>query len=127
MAEKANPSPEHQRLIKGMLEHWKLNGIVPYASELAGHEQPEEMANHIPDAMGRRQGLIWIGEAKTAEDIGSEHSLEQYKVFGNRVMRNSGSQVPFYLAVPKGHRQAAIDALNQAGVLKPGTTFVLEI
>jgi len=63
---------------------------------------------------GTKDGVLWIGEAKTGDDLDDPTSQEQLADFSNRQMSATGEPCPFVLCVPPGYegraRQAVIDA-----------------
>ncbi len=70
--------------------------------------------------MGRRNGLIAIGEARTAGDIDNEHTKEQIKIGANGIANRGGWKdqlIPFYIAIPSGSDEELQKVLKELGYL----------
>jgi hypothetical protein len=95
---------------------WLTNqGVeVTQASGGLSLPDPEAVGRHEPDACGYKDGVLWIGEAKTGNDLDDPTSQEQFADFSNRQMASTQEACPFILCVPPGYsgsaRQAVIDA-----------------
>ncbi|MDP2684474.1 MAG: hypothetical protein Q8P20_05460 [bacterium] len=100
-----NPSPEHQMLVKAMLDHFtsQLNySIVTVA--YTGYDEPEKHGKHEPDIVAKdANGLIQLAEAKIGDDLSSETTQEQFEDFSKRIMSDSsslaGREIPFHIIV----------------------------
>jgi len=106
-------SPEHKKLVKGLMEYLKQQGFETVCAAYEGYNQCEAIEERVPDVMGKNaQGLLAIGEAKTCDDLDNERTNEQFKVFSHREMisgNSKGQTVPFYIGIPK----ACIEQLKQ--------------
>jgi len=98
-------SPEHRKLVKGLMDHLSKEGFRTICAAYEGYNQCESMNDRVPDIMGQNaQQLLAIGEAKTCDDLDNERTDDQFKVFSNRVMTSgssNGQTVPFYIGIPK--------------------------
>lgn len=106
-------SPEHRKLVKGLMDYLKQEGFQTICAAYEGYNKCEAMNERVPDVMGQNaQGLLAIGEAKTCDDLDNDRTNDQFKVFSNRVMtsgNSNGQIVPFYIGIPK----VCIDQLKQ--------------
>jgi hypothetical protein len=114
-----NPSPEHQRLVSTLIEHFreKLGYKIMNAS-IAGFPEPNKHGRHEPDIVAMdSNGVLQIAEAKaTNEDLMSETAREQFIDFSNRVMADTNTPVPFHIVVYKANEPFLITRLNQLGL-----------
>ena len=98
----AAASPEHQNLVKGLVDYLTSKGWrVTHASGISGFEAPWQVDKYIPDLIAESNGVYALGEAETCESIASEHTAAQVDEFSNRIMKNGGAAVPFFIVVPK--------------------------
>lgn len=105
----------HKERVAGLVGWLKSQGVeVTHASGGLSLPDPEKVGRHEPDALGYKNGVLWIGEAKTGDDLDDPTSQEQLADFSNRQMSATGEPCPFVLCVPSGYegraRQAVIDA-----------------
>jgi hypothetical protein len=78
--------------------------------------QCEEVEGSIPDVKGSSDGLHAYGEAKTADDIDNDHTKEQFRVFGHRVMTATKRHCPFFIAIPVGSEAVLRGVLRELGL-----------
>lgn len=78
---------------------------------------PFVLRRRRPDAWGANAdgSLIAFAEVKSANDIGSDRTIDQLQIFGN-VRMKSGSICPLYVAVPRDSARALDAALRTAGL-----------
>ena len=64
---------------------------------------PFEIAAVRPDVFGicTQSGRIAVGEAKTAEDVFTRHTVQQLRVLGHLRDHRTGELCAFYIAVPR--------------------------
>jgi hypothetical protein len=97
-------SPEHRKLVKGLMDYLSKEGFQAICAAYEGYNQCEPMIDRVPDIMGQNaRQLLAIGEAKTCDDLDNERTDDQFKVFSNRVMtsgNSNGQTVPFYIGIP---------------------------
>ena len=113
-----NPSPEHQRLIAALIDHFKtkLNFEI-LSADYPGYVKPSGHGQHSPDIVARDQrGIIQIAEAKVGDDIFSQTSKEQFLDFSNRVMADTKVPVPFHIIVYKQNELSLMRQLNDLGL-----------
>lgn len=122
MAETAEHKHEVARLV-GWLQ---AQGVrVTHAVGNFTLPDPPAHGRHEPDAVGTKNGIIWIGEAKTGNgDLNTQHTHQQLFDFSRREMKGGGSQCPFILCVPKGAAGEAHAALRAAGAKLANTTVI---
>ena len=115
-------SPEHKRLVKSLIEHMKQEGYEITCATHEGYTQCPETEGRIPDVKGTsKEELNAIGEAKSPNDLDSDRTKGQFKVFSNREMKKGKSQgkdVPFYIGIPKGSEKQLEDCLKELGLDK---------
>jgi len=122
-------SPEHKRLVKSLIDYMKSKGFKITCASYEGVDQCSETKGHIPDTKGTNDaGLNAYGEAKTCDDLDSERTKEQIKVFSNRVMTSGKSKdkdVPFYIAITKGCEDELGETLKKLGLDKKTNIYQL--
>lgn len=113
-------SPEHRKLVKGLMDYLSKEGFRTICAAYEGYNQCEPMNNRVPDIMGQNaQQLLAIGEAKTCDDLDNERTDDQFRVFSNRVMTSgssNGQTVPFYIGIPKTCTEQLQNRLRALGL-----------
>lgn len=117
----------HQWLLLWVARKMALDGFL-----LAGFEGPApqgglwnrlppsfEIAGARPDAWGFSPdtGEVAIGEAKTADDLLTTHSLDQIRIFGSLLRKRTNKICHLYLAVPRSAAPALDLLLVRAGLI----------
>lgn len=117
---------QHKHEVARLVDWLKRQGVqVTHAVGEFALPDPPAHGRHEPDAIGTRNGVIWIGEAKTGRgDLDTEHTREQFFDFSRREMKGGGSPCPFILCVPKPAADAAHVALRTAGANPANTTVI---
>lgn len=121
-------TPAHQTLVASLVHHFAMShGTVTHADGIGTLPAPVAVGRHEPDVLARDEpsGRLLIGEAKQGDDLGTEHSQEQLRDFSTYV-EASGEHAALILAVPKGWRGEAEQAVVSAGGELDWTT-VLEV
>lgn len=95
----------HMRFV-GILETEAKKLIPSYLHALIYVDNPENrdraprmIGNYVPDCYFRGNGLLLIGEAKTAEDVERKHSLAQYQDYFNEASKFEGESI-IVMSVP---------------------------
>ncbi len=98
-------SQEHQNLVDALVKAFIAEGFSIETADSGTYARPPAIGRHEPDIVARAgNGLIIIGEAKTADDFYSENSKEQFIDFSSRVMSSGvlqGQPVLFHIIVKK--------------------------
>jgi hypothetical protein len=98
-------SPEHKRIVKGLIDYLNQQGFKPYCAAYEGFNQCKPNKEHIADAKGQNtQQLVAIGEAKTCDDLDNERTNAQFRIFSDLQMSDGSSKgqtCPFYIGIPK--------------------------
>jgi len=113
-------SSEHKKLVAKLIEWMNSDGFEVYCASSDGYKECNSIDGYVPDCMGRKQELIALGEAKTADDIDSEHTKEQFRIGANGVINMGGWKdelIPFYIAIPSGSDAALQKVLKELGCL----------
>jgi hypothetical protein len=81
--------------------------------------KPFLLRGRRPDAWGCScDGLrLAFGEAKTARDILSHRTQDQFRIFGSVRMKASSNPCPLYVAAPREQASVLDEALKRAGML----------
>jgi hypothetical protein len=109
-------STTHIERVSGLVRWMQQQGVmVTHASGGLNLPDPYRIGRHEPDAIGTKDGIIWIGEAKVGNDFSVQTSQEQFVDFSTSQMTDSGAACPFVLCVPKGFDGAAWEAVRAAG------------
>lgn len=121
------PSLEHQWLLLWVARKLTHDGYVvrrfegptPHGGLWNHLELPFDYQGRRPDAWAIHMatGQIAIGEAKSANDILSRHTLGQLRLFGRAVQRGTVQRCPLYIAVPLSATKALDEALTRTGLI----------
>jgi len=113
-------SQEHQNLVDALVRAFIAEGFSIETADSGSYSRPSAIGRHEPDIVARTgNGLIIIGEAKTADDFYSEASKEQFIDFSSRVMSSGvlqGQPVPFHIIVKKDAAADLRSALQSLGL-----------
>jgi hypothetical protein len=106
-----------------------FDGPAPYAGAWNRLPQPFSIAGVRCDASGvvPETGEIAVGEAKTADDLDTEHSHRQLRVFGGLVDKRSGALCRLYVAVPRSAVYELDRALIATGLISARHVIRLHI
>lgn len=79
---------------------------------------PFEIGHVRPDVWGiaPKSGKLALGEAKSAGDLLSAHTVKQLRVFGRLLQRDSQQLCKLYVGVPRSAAYALDCALARAGL-----------
>lgn len=98
-------SPEHKKLVKGLIDYLAKEGFKPFCAAYDGFNQCNPNSERVADVKGQNaQELVAIGEAKTCDDLDNERTNAQFQIFSNLTMSNGNSKgqtCPFYIGIPK--------------------------
>lgn len=98
-------SQEHQNLVDALVKAFIAEGFTIETADSGTYTRLHAIGRHEPDIVARTSnGLIVIGEAKTADDFYSENSKEQFIDFSSRIMSSGilqGQPVPLHIIVKK--------------------------
>jgi hypothetical protein len=96
-----------------------FDGPAPYAGAWNRLPRPFSIAGLRCDASGLvvETDEIVVGEAKTTDDLATEHSHRQLRVFGGLVDRRSGTFCRLYVAVPRSAAYELDRALIATGLI----------
>lgn len=119
-------TPQHKQEVKRLVEWMAGQGVhVTHAVGDFSLPDPPAHGRHEPDAVGKKDGVVWIGEAKTGNgDLGTQHTYEQLHDFSRMQMTRGGAPCPFILCVPKAAASTAHSALRAAGSNLANTTVI---
>ena len=105
------PSIAHQHLLLWIARRMTRDGFVltgfdgpaPYAGRWNQLPPPFSIAGVRCDAtaVSPETDEIAVGEAKTAEDLATDHTHHQLRILGGLVDKRSGALCPLYIAVPR--------------------------
>ena len=123
-------SQEHQNLVDALVKAFIAEGFTIETADSGSYSRPSAIGRHEPDIVAKnRNGLIIIGEAKTADDFSSETSKEQFVDFSSRVMSSGvlqGQSVPFHIIVKKDAAADLRSVLQSLGLSdKIGSTITI--
>jgi hypothetical protein len=106
-------SPEHKKIVKGLIDFLASEGFKPFCAAYDGFDQCKPNSNRVADVKGQNtQQLVAIGEAKTCDDLDNERTNDQFKIFSDLTMNDGmskGQLCPFYIGIPK----SCIEELRQ--------------
>ena len=119
-------------LVKSLIDYFKGKGYNILCAAYPNYTPCAAEDRHEPDvrAQDPSDDLVCIGEAKTCDDLASEHTKEQITDYSERHMtggRSKGVSVPFYLIVPKSCIGDAWKALRELGLDAKPNVKVLSV
>ena len=116
-------SPEHRKLIKGMIDKYGTDGHEIVDADYEGYDQPDAIIRHAPDILAKQAGgLLRVCEAESGlDDFKSVHTLEQFEDFSNLAMTAGplkGQAVPFDIVIPKSGYALLKQVLKENRILE---------
>lgn len=121
------PSSSHQSLVLWIVRKMTADGFlvaacdgsIPQGGFWSALASPPELAGVRPDvcAIAPATGQFAFGEAKTCQDIDTDHTRKQLRVFGRLLRRDTGTECRLYLAVPRSSASLLDRVLVQIGLL----------
>ena len=120
---------EHQRLVRKLMEYFESMGLIVTCA-CSGYVNCEKIKSFEPDvlALDNNIGLHYIGEAKTCDNLKSDHTKNQFLEFSNRVMtrgKSAGKDVPFYIIVPDDCKSELNPILKELELDKRENVYVV--
>ncbi|MDH3564210.1 MAG: hypothetical protein OEM53_01270 [Nitrosopumilus sp.] len=114
---------EHQRLVRKLMEHFEDDMGLIVTCACSGYVNCEKTKSFEPDirAFDNNTGLHYIGEAKTCDNLDSQHTKDQFLEFSNRIMtggKSHGVDVPFYIIVPEDCKSHLFKVLEEIDLSK---------
>jgi hypothetical protein len=113
-------SPEHKKLVKGLIDYMTSEGFKPYCATCDGYKPCKPNSGHVADVKGQNdKELVAIGLAKTQNDLDNEKTNAQFKIFSNIKMNNGKSEellCPFYIAIPRSCTNELKQNLTKLGL-----------
>lgn len=114
------PVPTHDQLVIDLANALIKEGLTITHVALPGYQNPPKFGRHEPDIVATDlSGLIHLGEAKTDNDIDSDHTREQLEDFSSRYMIIDKRMVPFHVVVPKHLYEKLDNKLLGMGLTQP--------
>ena len=112
---------EHQRLVRKLMAYFEDMGLI-ITCACSGYVNCEKIKSFEPDvrAFDNNTCLHYIGEAKTCDNLKSQHTKNQFLEFSNRIMnrgKSQGKDVPFYIIVPETCKSHLRQVLAELGLL----------
>ncbi len=112
------PSPEHQRLVAALVQYFiGTLGFTVLEASIPGYPEPSNHGDYRPDIVAKDQnGVLHIAEAELGDQLYSVDTSNQFLTFSNRVMSNSGIQVPFHIVVYASDKDTLVNILTELGL-----------
>jgi hypothetical protein len=99
-------SPTHRERVASLVGWMQQEGVaVTHASGGLEFPDPYKIGRHEPDAIGTKDGVVWIGEAKIGSDLYDQTSQEQFADFSRQQMSDSGLPCPLHSVCPSSLRR----------------------
>lgn len=96
--------------------HLDIDGTSEYfESRYRNLPTPYEIDGNIPDLIGTKDGVLYIGESKT-EIRGDSNIDTQFRTFSNRIMSSTKQPIPFHIIIPKHLDREINDKLIELGI-----------
>ncbi len=107
MSENKPQNAEHRRLVKALIEELKRQGFEITNAEFEGYQPCPEVEELVPTVKGynRKKEYVVFGVAATCDELGTQQTEDQFKMFSSRFMRSGkshGAAAPFCIAISKG-------------------------
>lgn len=80
------------------------------AAHIAGHAQPDQLGNYIPDVTGSLRGMLCIAECESRDGLALAHTAAQWRTFYNHAVRVGG----YFIAVVAKADETEARALLQS-------------
>ena len=129
------PSRMHRMLVDLIGRKMREMGYMPVAFDgkyyVAQGEEvhiPPIIGRHRPDVVGINlvSKALCIGEAKTADDLLSERSREQFLDFSNIVGATSRQKIELVIGIPRSQEGALLRALAELGLDQcPNVSYIV--
>jgi hypothetical protein len=106
-----------------------FDGYVERGGHLNALPKPFLLRGRRPDAWGATSdgSLVAFAEAKSADDVLSQRTMMQLRIFGAVRMKNGSLPCPLYIAVPREAAPALDKALKAATLLSAGNVIRLHV
>jgi len=118
-------SPAHQERVAALVDWMRQQGAqVTHAAGGSSLPDPYAIGRHEPDAIGIKDGVFWIGEAKIGTDLTALTSQEQLFDFSQREMSDTHAPCPFILCVPPGFGPEAERSVIASGGSTANLTII---
>ena len=131
------PSSVHQTLLLWAVRKMTADGYVPVACDGALPQgglwkalpTPAQTGHYRPDAycVHAESGALAFGEAKTTNDIATDHTIKQLAVFGRLFDRSQKDWCKLYIAVPRSAALLLDRTLVKAGLSGCKNVFCMYI
>jgi hypothetical protein len=77
------PSELHQKMVQCLINHFNSLNCPNIKAAYTGYDEPPVINGFIPDVYSISERGVYIGEAKTPEDLPNEHTEHQLRAFAN--------------------------------------------
>lgn len=106
-----------------------FDGRAPRGENLSSLPSPFVFRSVRADAWGQRprDQMIAFGEAKTFNDVDTDHTRRQLQVLGKTCMKGSKTLCPLYIAVPRSAVYQLDRILIDVGLLRAKNVVRLHI
>ena len=131
------PSSAHQWLLVWASRRMVRDGFVvsgfdgraPRCKELSALPSPFVFQQVRADAWGQRpkDRMIAFAEAKTFDDVDTEHTRRQLEILGKTRIKGSQTPCPLYIAVPRSAVYELDSVLIDIGLLRAPNVVRLHI
>jgi hypothetical protein len=120
---------EHDRLVRKLMDYFESMGLIVTCA-CSGYVNCEQIKSFEPDvrAFDNNTGLNYVGEAKTCDNLKSDHTKKQFLAFSNRLMtggKSAGKDVPFYIIVPDDCKSELNQVLKELELDKRGNVHIV--
>jgi hypothetical protein len=120
---------DHQRLVRKLMDYFESMGLIVTCA-CSGYVNCETIKNFEPDvrAFDNNTGLHYVGEAKTCDNLKSDHTKKQFLEFSNRIMtkgKSVGKDVPFYIIVNDKCKSELDQILKELELDKRGNIHIV--
>jgi hypothetical protein len=113
-------SPEHQRLVRALVDQISRVGFEVTNASVDGYPPCPEIEGQVPDVRASNlQQIIAIGVAKTPIDLDNKGTDDQLRLFSNLTVGSgisNGQTIPLYIATTKGNENKVSAALIRLGL-----------
>jgi hypothetical protein len=120
---------DHQRLVRKLMDYFESMGLIVTCA-CSGYVNCETIKSFEPDvrAFDNNTGLHYVGEAKTCDNLKSDHTKKQFLEFSNRIMtkgKSVGKDVPFYIIVNDKCKSELDQILKELELDKRGNIHIV--
>ena len=114
-------SKDHSFLVKGLIDHFLQKGLKVSLANYPEYAKPMKIKRHSPDivAIDKTNGLVYIGLAKTCDELSDQNTKEEFEDFPRRISKIQSAEkirIPFYIGIPENCQSKIKESFERFGI-----------